>query len=114
QDHAGVGSALPDRLQYFRVSRLNDMGDNGIRTSHNPPTPELMDACDRLGMLVMDENRLLGSDAQNLADLEGLIRRDRNHPSVVIWSLFNEENQQTTPTARHIAATMQRVVQELD
>ncbi|HEY3862126.1 MAG TPA: beta-galactosidase GalA [Verrucomicrobiae bacterium] len=114
QDHAGVGSALPDRLQYFRVSRLKDMGDNGIRTSHNAPTPELLEACDRLGMLVMDENRLLGSDAQNLADLEGQILRDRNHPSVVIWSLFNEEDQQTTPTARRITTTMQRVVHDLD
>ncbi len=114
QDHAGVGSALPDRLQYFRVSRLKDMGDNGIRTSHNPPTPELMEACDHLGMLVMDENRLLGSDAQNLDYLAAQIRRDRNHPSVVIWSLFNEEDTQTSPTARNIAATMQRVVHELD
>jgi len=114
QDHAGVGSALPDRLQFFRVSRLKDMGDNGIRTSHNPPTPELLDACDRLGMLVMDENRLLGSDAQNLDDLAGLIRRDRNHPSVIIWSLFNEEDQQTTPAATRAAATMQRIVHSLD
>jgi beta-galactosidase len=114
QDHAGVGSALPDRLQYFRVSRLKDMGDNGIRTSHNPPTPELLEACDRLGMLVMDENRLLGSDAQNLDYLAGQIRRDRNHPSVFIWSLFNEEDQQTTPTARRITDTMQRLAHELD
>ena len=114
QDHAGVGSALPDRLQYFRVSRLKDMGDNGIRTSHNPPTPELLEACDHLGMMVMDENRLLGSDARNLDYLAELIRRDRNHPSVVIWSLFNEENEQTTPTAARIAATMQRLVHELD
>ena len=114
QDHAGVGSALPDRLQYFRVSRLKDMGDNGIRTSHNPPTPELLEACDRLGMMVMDENRLLGSDAQNLDSLAGLIRRDRNHPSVIIWSLFNEENEQTTPTAGRITATMQRLAHELD
>jgi beta-galactosidase/beta-glucuronidase len=51
-------------LQYFRVSRLKDMGDNGIRTTHNAPTEELLEACDRLGMLVMDENRLLGSDAE--------------------------------------------------
>jgi beta-galactosidase len=114
QDHAGVGSALPDRLQYFRVSRLKDMGDNGLRTSHNPPTPELLEACDRLGMMVMDENRLLGSDAQNLDYLAGQIRRDRNHPSVIIWSLFNEESQQTTPTARRITATMQRLVHDLD
>ncbi len=114
QDHAGVGSALPDRLQYFRVSRLKDMGDNGIRTSHNAPTPELLEACDRLGMLVMDENRLLGSDAQTLDYFEGQIRRDRNHPSVFIWSLFNEEAQQTTPAARRVTGTMQRLAHQLD
>jgi beta-galactosidase len=114
QDHAGVGSALPDRLQYFRVSRLKEMGDNGIRTSHNAPTSELLEACDRLGMLVMDENRLLGSDAQNMDYLAGQIRRDRNHPSVFIWSLFNEEDQQTTPAAMRAAQTMQRLVHRLD
>ena len=92
QDHAGVGVALPDALQYFRVRRLKDMGGNAIRTSHNAPTPELLEACDRLGLLVMDENRLLGSDAANMARLEAQVRRDRNHPSVFIWSLFNEEN----------------------
>ncbi|HEY3915113.1 MAG TPA: beta-galactosidase GalA [Verrucomicrobiae bacterium] len=114
QDHAGVGSALPDRLQYFRISRLKEMGDNAIRTSHNAPTPELLEACDRLGMLVMDENRLLGSDFQNLNYLENQVRRDRNHPSVFIWSLFNEENRQTTPAAARVADTMQRLVHSLD
>ena len=99
QDHAGVGAALPDALQYFRIARLKDMGDNAIRTSHNPPTPELLEACDRLGMLVMDENRLLGSDSRNLGRLERLVRRDRNHPSVFIWSLSNEEIVQRTATA---------------
>jgi len=90
QDHAGVGAALPDRLQYFRIARLKEMGCNGYRTSHNPPTPELLEACDRLGMIVMDENRLLGSDAANIDRLTRLIRRDRNHPSVVLWSIGNE------------------------
>lgn len=114
QDHAGVGAALPDHLQYFRVRRLKEMGDNAYRTSHNPPTPELLEACDRLGMLVMDENRLLGSDAANLDRLAGLVRRDRNHPCVVVWSIANEENVQTTPTGGRIAETMQRLIHELD
>jgi beta-galactosidase len=114
QDHAGVGAALPDGLQYFRVRRLKDMGDNSIRTSHNAPTPELLEACDRLGMLVMDENRLLGSDPLTLNYLKGQICRDRNHPCVFIWSLFNEEELQTTPVAGRVAATMQRLVHQLD
>ena len=115
QDHAGVGAALPDALQYFRIARLKEMGDNAWRTSHNPPTPELLDACDRLGMLVMDENRLLGSDGENLRRWEGQIQRDRNHPSVAIWSIANEEFRvQGTPTGKQVAQTMQNLVKQLD
>ena len=114
QDHAGVGAALPDRVQYFRIARLKEMGDNAYRTSHNPPTPELVEACDRLGMVVMDENRLLGSDVANLDRLERLVRRDRNHPSVVVWSIANEEGVQTTPTGGRVAETMQRLIHRLD
>jgi beta-galactosidase len=115
QDHAGVGAALPDGLQYFRVAKLKEMGGNACRTAHNPPTPELLEACDRLGLLVMDESRLLGSDEENLRRWEGQIRRDRNHPSVAIWSLANEEFRvQGTPTGRQVALTMQNFVRQLD
>ena len=114
QDHAGVGAALPDRLQYYRVERLKDMGSNAYRTSHNPPTPELLDACDRLGMLVMDETRMMSSTPEGLSQLERLIRRDRNHPSVVIWSLGNEEREQGTERGARIVATMKRLTSELD
>src|SRR5271170_4900433 len=114
QDHAGVGAALPDRLQSYRVERLKEMGDNAYRTAHNPPTPELLDACDRLGMLVMDENRLVGSDAQHMGMFEAQIRRDRNHPSVAIWSLGNEEfSVQGTPSGKRVAASMQAMVKRL-
>ncbi|MDA3893087.1 MAG: DUF4982 domain-containing protein [Salinivirgaceae bacterium] len=91
QDHAGVGTAIPDALQDFRIKRLKSMGSNAYRCAHNPPTPELLDACDRLGMLVMDENRLLSTAPEAMDRLERLIVRDRNHPSVIIWSLGNEE-----------------------
>ena len=114
QDHAGVGAALPDALQYFRIAKLKEMGDNAYRTSHNPPTPELLEACDRLGMLVMDENRLLGSSEENLDLLQGLIRRDRNHASVFIWSIANEEHVQASPASARIAVTMQRLIHRLD
>jgi beta-galactosidase len=115
QDHAGVGAAMPDGLQDFRIARLKEMGSNAYRTSHNPPTPELLEACDRLGMLVMDENRLLGSDAANLDSLESLIKRDRNHPSVFIWSIANEEwSTQGTPAGKRVAATMQATIKRLD
>ena len=115
QDAAGVGAALPDALQYFRVACLKAMGANAWRTSHNPPTPELLEACDRLGMLVMDENRVLGSDAQHLALWSEQVRRDRNHPSVAIWSLANEEfAAQDNPAGGRVAASMQALVKRLD
>lgn len=114
QDHAGVGSALTDGLQEFRIARLKEFGFNAYRTSHNPPTPELLDACDRLGMLVLDENRLLSSSEEGISQLERLVRRDRNHPSVIAWSISNEEPEQNTDRGGRIAATMIRSIRALD
>jgi beta-galactosidase len=115
QDHAGVGAAIPDALQEFRVKKLKEFGCNAIRTSHNPPTPELLDVCDRLGMLVMNESRLMGSDSENMKKWDDQIRRDRNHPSVAIWCIANEQFiVQDTPQAANVARTMQDYVQQLD
>ena len=115
QDHAGVGAAIPDALQEFRVKKLKEFGCNAIRTSHNPPTPELLDACDRLGMLIMDESRLLGSDSENLLKWDDQIRRDRNHPCVAIWSVANEEfSVEDSPQGANVARTMQNYVKQLD
>jgi beta-galactosidase len=115
QDHAGVGSALPDRIQYYRIEKLKEMGCNAYRTSHNAPTPELLDACDRLGMLVMDEQRMIGSSEEILGQLARMVLRDRNHPSVILWSLGNEEDAiQGTDAGARIAATMKRTVERLD
>lgn len=115
QDAAGVGVAVPDALQYFRIRKLKEMGCNAYRTSHNAPTPELLEACDRLGMLVLDENRLFGSDAQNLKRLKGQILRDRNHPSIFCWSLGNEEwNAQDTAVGAAITKAMQDVAHQAD
>jgi beta-galactosidase len=114
QDHAGVGAALPDRIQYYRIERLKDMGTNAYRTSHNPPTPELLDACDRLGMLVMDETRMMSSNHEGLSELERLMRRDRNHPSVVLWSLGNEEPEQETERGARVMTSMRRLARKLD
>ena len=114
QDHAGVGVALPDAVQYFRVRKLKEMGSNAIRTAHNEPTEELLEACDRLGMLVLDESRTFASDAQDLALLQNQVRRDRNHASVFLWSIGNEEPLQSEPTGAHVARTMQTLVHQLD
>ncbi len=115
QDHAGVGAALPDRLQYFRIEKLKQMGANAYRAAHNPPTSELLDACDRLGLLVMDENRLIGSSPELMSRFERLILRDRNHPSVIIWSIGNEERWiQSTDTGKRLAQSLLRRQRELD
>lgn len=115
QDHAGVGVALPDALQEYRVRKLKEFGCNAYRTAHNPPTPELLEVCDRLGLLVMDEGRLLGSDSANLRLWEEQIRRDRNHPSVFIWSIANEELAvHDTPQAARVALAMQDLAHRLD
>jgi beta-galactosidase len=114
QDHAGVGTAIPDRLQAFRIERLKAMGSNAYRTSHNPPAPSLLDACDRLGMLVLDETRRMGSDTEALAELETMVRRDRNRPSVFLWCIGNEEPQEVTAAGGRIAETMKRLVYKLD
>jgi beta-galactosidase len=114
QDHAGVGEAIPDRIQAYRLERLKWMGSNACRTSHNPPTPEFLDACDRMGVLVMDETRMMSSNPEGMSELERLIKRDRNHPSVFIWSLGNEEPEQGNTRGARIVRTMKALEQKLD
>ena len=114
QDHAGIGVALPDAVQYYRVRKLQEMGCNSLRTSHNPPTPELLDACDRLGMLVMDETRMMSSNPEGLSQFADLVRRDRNHPSVFLWSLGNEEPTATNAKGANIVTAMKEVAARHD
>jgi beta-galactosidase len=115
QDHAGLGVALPDEMQSFRLKQLKKMGSNAIRTSHNPPTPELLDACDRLGMLVMDENRSMGTTPEVYSHLDRFMKRDRNHPCVILWSIGNEEwSIEGNPKGTRITADMQDHARLLD
>ena len=102
QDAGCVGAAVPEEVWLRRLQSLKAMGCNAIRTSHNPPSPEFLDLCDRLGFLVMDEafdewqagkvkqgyNKVFAQWSQK--DLTGMLHRDRNHPSVVMWSVGNE------------------------
>jgi len=111
QDHAGVGTAMPDELIRWRLQQLKNFGSNAVRSSHNPPTPEMLQLCDEMGILVIDENRLMGTTDKALHELERLMKRDRNHPSVIVWSLGNEEwgiecnviGEQITPTMQNFA-----------
>ena len=113
-DHAGVGMAVPDSLWEFRVRKLKEMGSNANRCSHNPPATEFLDACDRLGMLVMDENRNFNCTPEYMDQLRWMVRRDRNHPSVILWSVFNEEPMQGTEQGYEMVRRMSAAVKELD
>ena len=91
QDHSGVGSAMPDDLIEWRVLQLKKLGVNAIRCSHNPASPALLDICDRLGVMIIDENRLMGINEYHKRQLENMVRFGRSHPCVILWSLGNEE-----------------------
>ncbi len=124
QDHAGVGVAMPDRLIEWRLERLKEMGCNAIRLSHNPVEPVMLDLCDRMGFLVIAENRHLGdtyadqtpknTPAVEHRDLTGLVMRDRNHPCIILWSLCNEQRTQGSPEGAAMARAMKQRVNELD
>src|SRR4029077_7151169 len=115
QDHAGVGAALPDRLQAFRLAVLKEMGGNAVRTSHNMPTPEWAEACDRMGMMMMCETRLMSSNPEGMAQLETMIKRYRNSPSIIIWSMGNEEwTMMPQPQGVRVIDEMIRRSHELD
>jgi beta-galactosidase len=117
QDHAGVGAAVPDRLQWFRLGVLQEMGCNAVRTSHNMPTPEWVEGCDKLGLLMMCETRQMSSSPEGLAQLEAMVKRYRNSPSIIMWSIGNEEWQLQSGMAEQgakIGATMVERCHELD
>ncbi len=115
QDHAGVGVAVPDALQAWRLKQLKALGCNAYRSAHHPMSPALLDLCDQLGMLVIEENRLSGINTEHLRLLENMIRRDRNHPSIILWSNGNEEwGLENTRQGTLIAAAMQAYTRQLD
>lgn len=114
QDFAGIGVALPDRVHSYKVETLKEMGSNAFRFSHQPMAPELLEACDRIGMIVMDENRKLGDSPEILSQVESMVRRDRNHPSIIMWSMCNEEQLQGTERGGQMFKTMKDIVLKWD
>lgn len=113
-DHAGVGTGIPDALHRWRVDQLRQMGSNAWRSAHNPPASALLDACDEMGMLMIVEQRINSSSDEALSELERTVRRDRNHPCVILWSLGNEEPHQATPRGARINAELKELVRRLD
>ncbi len=115
QDHAGLGAALPDRLQDFRLTILKSMGSNAVRTSHDMPTPELVEACDRLGMMMMCETRMMSANPEAMMQLEAMVKRYRNSPSIILWSMGNEEwSMMGHPQGDRVIADMIARTHELD
>ena len=115
QDHAGVGTAIPDALHAWRIRQLKFLGVNAIRSSHNPMDPALLALCDSLGILVMEENRLMGVNEEHIRLLQRMIERDRNHPSVILWSVGNEEwGLEWNDKGRKIAETMREYCHRFD
>jgi beta-galactosidase len=128
-DLGSLGSAINTRALERQLQILKGMGVNGIRTSHNPPAPELLDLCDKMGFIVMDEafdmwkakktkyDYHLFWDEWHKRDLQDQILRDRNHPSVFIWSIGNEIGEQysrTDTVGRVIARELAGIVRSLD
>jgi beta-galactosidase len=125
-DLGPLGSAVNTRALERQIEILKEMGVNAIRTSHNPPAPELLELCDRMGIVVMDEafdawhrakkknDYHLLFDDWHEKDLRAQIRRDRNHPSVILWSTGNEIGEQRNAEGHQISAALTRIVHEED
>lgn len=125
-DNGPLGSKAFDRAEERRVELLKASGFNAIRSSHNPPSPAFLEACDRLGMLVIDEAFDMWRKPNNphdyhlffdewwKADIESMIHRDRNHPSVILWSIGNEIKGMNTPEVVEVAKTLSHYVHSLD
>ena len=115
QDFGGVGVALSDNLNRYKIAKLKEMGVNAYRASHHPPSPSLVRACDELGMLLLDETRIFGTSPEAIRELTDLIKRDRNHPSVFIWCIGNEEGEiQNLSWGQKIAKKVCRIARTLD
>ena len=113
-DFACVGVALPYELTYHKYKVMKEMGVNAVRTAHNPPSPDVLDVCDRLGILLMDETRMFGSSPEAVRQLEALVRRDRNHACLLMWSIGNEEYiVQSCEQGARMARSARRTIERL-
>lgn len=115
QDFAGVGCAVTKPLQIERVKMLKSWGFNAIRTSHNPVNVDLLDICDSLGVLILEETRLEGINEYHKSQLRRMIERDRNHPCIIAWSVGNEEWQiESNIYGNRITKTIQAYAKTID
>lgn len=106
QDHAGVGAAITKEIMEYRISLLKSLGINAYRCAHHAPDEQLLEICDRLGMLVMVENRKFAVSEEVFKQIDALVYVSRNHTSVFLYSLFNEEPWQNEERGKRIAEKM--------
>ena len=114
QDLTGFGVGITDSISEFRMVRFKSMGFNLFRTAHNPFAPALYDTCDRIGLFCMDENRWFNSNPEVKDELIRMIKRDRNHPCIIMWSLFNEEVYRMSYIGNNIYRSLAAVAHEYD
>jgi len=114
QDHGRLGVAVPSNILEYRISQLKKIGVNAYRCAHHNPAPELPDICDRLGMLVIDENRKFNFSDETQKQLKAMCYRDMNHPSVILWSVGNEEPLQHTKIGRNLVESMKKYIHRID
>ena len=112
-DHTGVGAAVPYTVKEYRVRKLLELGANAYRCAHNPD-PEILEICDRVGMMVMNENRTFSTDEQTIEEVRQIVRESRNHPSVILYSVFNEEPWQGSGKGNRLAARLQHTIKTMD
>ncbi len=114
QDYGITGKAVPDNIYRYRIQLMKEMGANAYRTSHYPHAEATMDALDEEGMLVMDETRWFTSTDEGREQLEMLVKRDRNRPSVILWSVGNEEPLHLTERGKRITESLKAEVKKYD
>lgn len=114
QDFAFTGLAVPDNMNRYKLELLKQMGTNGFRTAHYPHKESTMDMLDEMGFLVVDETRRFDTTDDGMSQLEFLIKRDRNHPSVIFWSTSNEEPNHITDIGRKIHKAMVHKIRTMD
>lgn len=114
QDFAGVGIGLSENLIRYKLQKLKDMGMNAYRV-HYAHSPDLLKACDEMGILVMAETRMFGPFPEAIRQFEDMVKRDRNHPSIFIWSIGNEETfLQHSEMGKNMGKKVCRIIQKLD
>jgi len=109
-----TGRAVPDSIQRYQIRLMKEMGANGYRTSHYPHSEATMDALDEGGFIVMNETRRFNSDRDSIEELEMLVKRDRNRPSVFMWSIGNEEPTHKSGVGVRITKRLTAAVKRLD